>query len=528
MHPQAPHHLHDHRAGRLSRREFLTRVTALGVTAPAAYALIGLDAPAAAQTVPVSGGVMRMQMPTLPLCDPRLADWPEIGNVLRGWLEPLVEYEPDGTFTGRLLDRWEVADDARSLRLHLRPNIHWWNGDALTAEHVAFNLRRWLEPVPRNAMATVMDALRDGEVVVEDALTLHLTLGYPDATLIAGFSEYAALIVHPSYDGADPAVGPLGSGPFRPVLNEVGKLQVLERTDWWGTPVFGGPYLDRIEYVDLGTDPALAVAAAKDGLIDAVDQSVRDFAPALVGLGWVGTHTRSASTLTVRFNQRDPLFADVRVRRAVQLAVDNAVVLDIGIGGAGEIGENHHVSPLHPDYASIGPAVPDAAAALGLLTETGMEEQVFTLVSLDDAWQALSCDVVAAQMHDAGFKTERRILPGADYWPTWMDHAFSATVWNMRPLGVQVLRLAYRSDAPWNETGFANDDFDAALDRALAIVDAAERQRVMAELETILRDQAVIIQPYWRHLSRHTIPAARGMDVMPTLVHRHHMWWIAR
>ena len=501
-------------------------MTALGVAASTAHGLIG-SAIARAQTPPVAGGILRMQMPTLPLCDPRLADWPEIGNMLRGWLEPLVDYEPDGTFTGRLLERWDVAEDARSIRLTLRPGIRWWNGDALTADHVAFNLRRWLEPLPGNAMFGLMEALSDGQITVEDDLTLHLQLGHPDATLIASFSEYAALIVHPSYDGADPSVNALGSGPYRPIVNNVGKLQVLERTEWWGTPVFGGPYLDRIEYIDLGTDPALAVTAARQGLIDAVDHTIRDFAPPLEDLGWVASHAPSAATLVVRFNQRDPQFYDVRVRRAIQMTVDNSVVLDIGLNGDGEVAENHHVSPLQPDYASISAPAPDPDAAFGLLAEAGMAAHVFTLVSLDDAWQALSCDVVAAQMHDAGIKVERQIRPGTEYWPHWRDYAFSATSWNMRPLGVQVLRLAYKSGAPWNESGFANATFDAALTRALAIVDATERQKVMIELETILRDEAVIIQPYWRTLTRHAIPAARGMDVTPTPVHRHHLWWIA-
>lgn len=501
-------------------------MTALGVTATVAHGLIG-SSPARAQATPVLGGTLRMQMPTLPLCDPRLADWPEIGNMLRGWLEPLVEYEPDGSFTGRVLERWDVADDARSLRLHLRPGIRWWNGDALTAEHVAFNLRRWLEPLPRNAMASLMGALSDGQITVVDALTLQLDLAYPDTTLIASFSEYAALIVHPSYDGADPSVNALGSGPYRPILNDVGKLQVLERGDWWGTPVFGGPYLDRIEYVDLGTDPAVAVTAARQGLIDAVDHTVRDFAPSLEDLGWTASHTPSAATLVVRFNQRDPQFADIRVRRAIQMAVDNAVVLDIGLNGQGEVAENHHVSPLQPDYAAIPPLAPAADAAFGLLAEAGMATHTFTLVSLDDAWQSLSCDAVAAQMHDAGILVERQIRPGAEYWPKWRDYTFSATNWDMRPLGVQVMRMAYASGSQWNESGFANTDFDAALARALAIVDATERQQVMAELQTILRDEAVIIQPYWRTLTRHTIPQARGMEVMPTPVHRHHRWWIA-
>lgn len=524
MHPHIPRHLRDAEAGRLSRREFLTRATALGLAAPLARTL--MPGPVQAQPSPVTGGILRMQMATLPLCDPRLADWPEIGNVLRGWLEPLVNYHADGTLTGHLLDGWEVSDDALHYTLRLRDNIRWWNGERMTAEDIARNLLRWIEPIPGNALITAMSALREDGVEVVDPLTLRLTLGFPDATLMASLSDYNALIVHRSYDGADPSVNPLGSGPFRPVLNLVGERQVLERTEWWGTPVFGGPWLDGIEYIDLGTDPAQALTAARAGEIDAVDQTVADFAPALEELGWVATQVPSASTLVVRFQQHDPVYADLRVRKAIQMAVSNPVVLELGIGGLGDVGENHHVCPLHPDYAEIPAPLHDPDAARTLLAEAGHAETTFTLISLDDAWQSLSCDAVAAQMSDAGIKVERRVLPGVEYWTNWREFPFSATYWNMRPLGVQVLRMAYRSDAPWNETGFASPAFDEGLDRALSIVDAAERRAVMADLEALLRAEAVMIQPFWRRLLRHATPRLKGAAVTPTLIHHHHEWWL--
>ncbi|MDB6453415.1 ABC transporter substrate-binding protein [Falsirhodobacter sp. 20TX0035] len=526
MHSIARRHLRDHQNGRLSRREFLTRVTALGVAAPLAYGMLGTGT-VAAQAQPVAGGILRMQMPTLALCDPRLADWPEIGNMLRGWLEPLVTYHADGTFTGHLLERWETSEDGLNLRLHLRPGIRWQNGEAMVAEHVAHNLRRWCEPTPRNGLAAVMDAVARGEVKVVDDLTLDVTLGFADATLIASMSDYNALIVHPSYDGADPSVSPLGSGPYLPILNEVGKMQSLEKVSWWGTPVFGGPWLDRIDYVDLGTAPMRALEAARAGQIDAVDQTIADNIRGFQDLGWISSQTDSAATLAVRFQQKDRTFVDPRVRRALQLAVENAVVLDIGVNGLGMRGENHHVCPLHPDYARVDPPITDIPAAQALLAEAGLTGHTFTLTSLDDAWQALSCDAVAAQLNDAGIPTQRQILPGAEYWANWRTYPFSGTYWNMRPLGVQVLRLAYRSGSEWNETGFFNPAFDTTLDRALGIADATERQAAMQELETILREEAVLIQPFWRTLTRHATPRLRGAAILPTLAHRHHEWWLA-
>ena len=57
---------------------------------------------------------------------------------------------------------------------------------------------------------------------------------------------------------------------------------------------------------------------------------------------------------------------------------------------------------------------------------------------------------------------KRTVLPGNTFWNNWTGYPFSATEWNMRPLGVQVYALAYRSGEPWNETGFANPEFDDA------------------------------------------------------------------
>ena len=98
----------------------------------------------------------------------------------------------------------------------------------------------------------------------------------------------------------------------------------------------------------------------------------------------------------------------------------------------------------------------------------------------------------------------------------------------MRPLGVQILSLAYKSDGPWNETGFANAEFDTLLAKALSIADADARSQVMAKLEQIMVDEGVIILPYWRSLFRHHRTGVVGASMHPTFeLHLYKFGWAA-
>ena len=214
------------------------------------------------------------------------------------------------------------------------------------------------------------------------------------------------------------------------------------------------------------------------------------------------------------------------------MACDHEETLRLAFRGHGVPAENHHVSPIHPEYFGLPRQRRDVEGARALLAEVGHGPGNPLRISIDfsasEDWHRSALTAIKNQVAPAGIELDLNSMPGATYWDVWDSTPFGFTFWTHRPLGVMVLNLAYRSGVPWNETAYASAEFDAALDSANGLLDVEERRAQMEAVQGILQRDAVIVQPLWVNsfsLSREG--RLNGVEPHPSRYHQFQDWWLS-
>jgi len=529
--------------GQIDRREFLRYAVLLGMSVSAANAVArsitgqSLVTPAAAQSLP-RGGTLRLGMRCQDLKSPHTYSWVESANSARQVLDYLAITGPDNITRPGLIEKWEASPDLKTWTLRVRRGVKWHNGRQFTADDVIWNLKHVLDPKTGSSVLGLMKGflldevdtgdkddkgnpkkstrLWDANAIQKvDAYTVRLNGKTAQLAIPEQLFHYPLLILDPT-DNGEFKVGSNGTGAFTLVESEVGRRQVLKaRKDYWG----GGPYVDELHFIDLGDDPAAAVSALASKQVDGLYAADITQLDALQKLPHVQMYqVPTAYTATARVQPVKP-FDDKRVRQALRYAIDSNVILQIAHKGLGQVGEHHHVSPVHPEYAKLPMFQRDVARAKRLLAEAGYPNGIDTEIACkpQPGWELLAVQAMVEQWKEAGIRVKINVMPSTQYWEIWTKTPFGFTTWAHRPLGVMSLALAYRTGVPWNESKYSNPEFDRLLGMAEGTIDVAARREMMAQLEKILQEDGPIVQPVWRAIFTFMDKRVQGFKVHPTL-----------
>lgn len=534
--------------GEIGRREFLRNVCLVGVGSAAAYSMAGkilgenLVDPASAQEQGKKGGILRVGMQVQKMEDPATFSWVEMSNQSRHIVEYLTITGPDNVTRPMLAEDWEVSDDLKTWTFKLRQGVKWHNGDDFTADDVIFNVERWLDPTlgSSNVGLSTFGAMLEGEgdsqkmrqnaVEKVDDHTVRFNLSKSVLSVPEDCYNYPTAIVHPSFGGAL-SENPIGTGPYtlnelsvgdRCTLRRVTEMTNGEPFKYWGEE----PYLDEIHYYNFDEDNQLTAFAS--GEVDTIYEfgiSQYEFAKAL---GGKILQAETAQTLCCRMQVDQPPFDNLKFRQAIIKGVDNTIFNDLVFQSNGNVGENHHVAPTHPEYYELPMIERDVEQAKKLLEESGVSDRELTIDvgNTDGPWHQTVCEAMRDQLKDIGVTLNINVMPASKYWEIWNKTPFGATAWTHRPLGTMVLSLGYRSGKPWNETNYANPEFDKALDDAESTLDVAARTKKMEEVERILQNDAVMVQPIWRPVFTIISERVRNYDPHPTQYHQFNKVWI--
>ncbi|MCY4590875.1 MAG: ABC transporter substrate-binding protein [Alphaproteobacteria bacterium] len=532
--------------GRIGRRDFLRQAALLGMTATTAYAMADVLTgtapvrPAAAAT-PKPGGTLKVSMRVQEMTDPAAFDWVEKSNVARFMVEHLTRTRADNVTVPYLAKGWEASDDLKTWVFHLSEGVTWSNGDAFTAEDVAHTVNRWLDPATGSSNLGLFGAMvevgSDGKkrgianaVEVVDAHTVRFNLKQAALAMPENFYNYPTAMTHrgfgKDYD-ADLSANPIGTGPMSLAEYDVGERALLKRSrDWWA----GDFHLDEIAYFDHGEDTNAHIAALASQQVDMVYRVPNNLIETVKRLPFVDIHeATTAQTGVMRFRVSHAPFDNLKVRQAIAACMDHQEILDKAFKGLGQVAENHHVCPIHPEYAALPPLKRDVELAKKLLAEAGHGDGLTIEIANGDTegpWMTDACAIFKNQLAPAGITLNINKMPTNQYWEVWDKAPFGYTAWTHRPLGTMVLGLAYRAGVPWNETAYDNPDFDAALNDAEATLDVNERKKKMAVCEKILQDDAIIPQPFWRSVFKASNKRVKGFSTHPTLYHQFHSVWL--
>ncbi|QCI99413.1 ABC transporter substrate-binding protein [Agrobacterium larrymoorei] len=471
----------------------------------AALTALALSGVAFAASPALAAGKMTISSPQDP------GSWDPIDTFLVQWaavstniFDGLTYRGPDLKLVPGLAESWEELDEGKRIRFKLRQNVKFHNGEPFNAEAVKFTFDRLLgDEGAKGPQRSNYTAIASVDIVDEN--TVDMKLKSPDPVLLTKLAGYGAMIVPPKYikeKGEDNFnLNPVGTGAFKfvsyaPKVN----IKLEANPDYWG----GAPKLSELEYRFIA-EPATAVAELQAGRVDLVIPPTIPIGMIPVVQGDSNLEIVSVPGPTVdalRFNTRDGITKDPKVRQAIIMAVDRGTIVKSILAGQGsEIASFQSALSFGYD-PDLKPVAYDPEGAKKLLAEAGVKPGATLQIDIrgNDATMNEVAQVVASYLQMVGITATIKpyetnvllndIIPqgktGAMFQQKWGGWTFDYdnTAYSM-----------YHSGEKWNP--YEKDEtLDKLLESQRPLTDRAEREKILKEIGKYTAEKALELPLY--------------------------------
>lgn len=477
--------------GRMSRREFLGRSTALGMALSVGTGLFNQ----AQAATPSKGGHMRLAMGHGSTSDTR--DPATLTNGLQwvvayGVANTLTELDAQGNLVGSLATEWSSSPDAKVWTFKLRDGVEFHNGKTMTAEDVIASLNYHRGEDSKSVGKPVMAAVTD---ITADGNTIIVTLSSGNADFPFNFNE-ATFGIYPAKDNSIDWQGG-GSGGYILKSEKPGQRYEFERNpNYWKD---GAAHADTIDLQSI-TDPAARQNALITNEVDCIDRvelktlSLMSRKPGVI-------IEEGAGPLHYTFPMMTKMapFDNLELRKALKHAINRQEIVDKILFGHGVVGNDHPIGPSYRYHAAdIDQLAYDPDKAKHHMEKSGLGSVDINLSASDAAYSgALDAAVLfQSSAKAAGININVIREPNDGYWSdVWMKKPWSASYWGGYPTEDTMLSTGFAPDAAWNDTQWDHPKFNELLTAARAELDTNLRAEMYRDIQVILRDEGGNIVP---------------------------------
>jgi peptide/nickel transport system substrate-binding protein len=499
--------------------QYLKKSAAFGLAAiaGAALALGALDAkPAKAE------GTLIWAMPAaMSLFDPLQSCGWLTKNATHMMFDGLVELElgkPEkayATLRPSLAESWTISDDGLVYTFNLRKGVKFHDGSPFNAEVASWNYDRFLKkdaPQYSPVGAAFLDFYGRwvASTKVIDEYTYQVTLKGPNYEWLqvgqssCGQPEMISPVAYEKYGEEDIALNPVGTGPFKFVKREIDVMVVLERNeDYYGE----APKLDRIVFRQI-TDPATRMSALRAGEVHMVTEPTWDEIENVVEEGFTLLLQENVpSVWYAQFNMKNPLLKDVRVRRAINMAINREGIANEILFGTGHAEHGILSAGAFAYDPTYKPYPYDPEGAKKLLAEAGYADGLdLTMEIFDYGWNEAWEKWVQRDLKKVGINLKLSKLEWMTYLGKWLqgmpeDIAMNTMGWgwSVPYWTAHATRCDHHPPNGINGGWYCNEQVDDLYQKAIATRDQSEATGYYREANRIIMEEDVAFLPVFSY-----------------------------